>query len=370
MTMRTRDAIRQRPGMYVGNTWDGSGLAHMLWEVVANALDEHLAGHCRRISIDITSEGAISVRDDGRGIRLDEVEGIPFAEKALTTFHAGPTFDGHAPHEHIGTRGVGLFVVCALSAWLELEVRREGRRYGQRFERGVAVSKLCETGVADTTGTRVVFAPDPDIFSTTGLDAAAVMARLSELSYLFPQLILGFKDLREHHFHQPGGLAAYVQASDIDSGMPCREEPVAGTFICSFSAESIRVEVAARWCASRHTSLQSFANVTRTTDGGTHVEGLLRGLASGARKALPQACLGLRRSDIVRVLKQGLNAVVCVRLDDPSYGRPTRDRLSSAHVAPLVERGIAGPFADFLRSEPALSARIGETLQCLQRHRR
>jgi DNA gyrase subunit B len=345
--------------MYVGDTRDGSGLAHMLWEVVANALDEHLAGRCDRIVVEIAEDGAISVEDNGRGIRLDVIDGVSFAEKALTSFHAGPTLDGHAPHEHIGTRGVGLFAVCALSAWLALEVYRDGCRYSQRFERGLAVSTLRNIGPADTTGTRIVFAPDPDIFPVTWLDTAPVLARLREISYLFPRLTMRFKDRREHRFHEPDGLASYVEAHGMFRG----DDRVAQAFVFVSSAESIIVEVAATWSAYPGTALESFANVMRTTDGGTHVDGLLRGLVSGTRKALPSVCRGLRRQQIERVLKYGLSAVVCVRLNDPKYGRPTRDRLSNPHVAAVVEHLIAAPFAAYLASAPSLSARIVDSLQ-------
>ncbi len=353
------EAVRRRPGMYVGDTHDGSGLIQMLWEVVANALDEHLAGHCSRIAIGIGEDGAISVEDNGRGIRLDALDGMSFAEKALTSFHAGPTLDGHAPHEHIGARGVGLFAVCALSSWLEFEVSRDGRRYGQRFERGLAVSKLREIGAADTTGTRLVFSPDPEIFSTTWLDPGPVLSRLKELSYLFPQLSLSFKDRREHGFHEPGGLASYVQSVNTLHG----DEPLTRTFLCTSSAESIRVEIAAMWSRHSMTSLQSFANVMRTTEGGTHVDGLLRGLVAGTKIALPDLCRGRRRREIERALTCGLNAVVCVRLDDPEYGRPTRDRLSSPRVTTVVAHCVAGPFADFLATEPVLSTRIADGLR-------
>lgn len=357
--MDALEAIRQRPGMYIGDTWDGSGLAHMLWEVVANALDEHLAGHCDRIAIEVAEDGAISVDDNGRGIRLDEIAGVPFAEQALTSFHTGPTFDGHAPHEHIGARGVGLFVVCALSARLELQVCRDGRRYDQCFERGRAVSKLRGIGAADMTGTRVVFAPDPLIFSNTGLDPGPVLARLREMACLFPRLTLVFKDRREHAFHEPDGLASYVRSSAMFHGAAS----LAGTFICASSDESILVEVAAIWCRYPGTSLESFANVMRTTDGGTHVDGLLRGLVSGLRQALPDMCRGRCRTQIEDVLTSGLSAVVCVRLDDPEYGRPTKDRLSSPRVAAVVERCIADPFAAYLRSEPMLLARMANALE-------
>jgi DNA gyrase subunit B len=181
-----------------------------------------------------------------------------------------------------------------------------------------------------------------------------VLARIEELSYLFPRLTLTFEDRRRHEFHKPDGLAAYVRSSGMFRG----EELPAAIFLFASSAESILVEVAATWYASPGTSLASFANVMRTTDGGTHVDGLMRGLASGLRKALPEVCRGRRREDIERALASGLNAVVCVRLDDPEYGRPTKDRLSSPRVTTVIERCIAEPFASYLRSEPALLARI------------
>jgi DNA gyrase subunit B len=357
--MHALEAIRRRPGMYVGDIHDGSGLVHMLWEVVANALDEHLAGHCDRIAIEVAEDGAISVEDNGRGIRLDAVDGVSFAEKALTSFHTGPTLDGHAPHEHIGTRGVGLFAVCALSAWLELQVSRDGRCWRQRFERGLAVSTLHAIGSTATTGTRIVFAPDPEIFAGSGLNPGPVLARIEEMSYLFPRLTLAFEDRRRHQFHNPDGLASYVRAS----GTFCGEELPAAMFLFASSAESIFVEVAATWYASPRTSLASFANAMRTTDGGTHVEGLLRGLVSGLRIALPEVCRGRRREDIERVLESGLNAVVCVRLADPEYGRPTKDRLSSPRATAVIERCLAAPFASYLHSEPTLLARISAGLR-------
>lgn len=356
--MDALDAIRRRPGMYIGDIRDGSGLVHMLWEVVANALDEHLAGHCDRIAIEVAEDGAIGVEDNGRGIRLDAIDGVSFAEKALTSFHTGPTLDGHAPHEHIGTRGVGLFAVCALSAWLELQVDRDGQRWRQRFERGLAVSTLHAIGSTETTGTRIVFAPDPEIFEGVWLNPGAVLTRLEEMSCLFPRLTLAFEDRRRHAFHKPDGLASYVRASGMFRG----EALPAAMFLFASSAESILVEVAATWYGSPGTSLASFANVMRTTDGGTHVDGLLHGLTAGVRMALPDACRGRPREDIERVLESGLNAVVCVRLDDPEYGRPTKDRLSTPRVTAVIERCIAEPFARYLRSEPVLLARIAQRL--------
>ena len=180
--------------MYVGDVDDGSGLHHMVWEVLANSIDELLAGHCTTIDVTILPDGAVAIEDDGRGIRVDDTDGVPFAERALTTFHDTPTMDGHAPHEHLGLRGVGLFAVCALSRYVLLEAYREGAYFKQRFERGVAVSALERLGATNRSGTRLTFLPDSEVFRSTWIDPGLVAAKLRELSFLLPGLKLSLRD--------------------------------------------------------------------------------------------------------------------------------------------------------------------------------
>ncbi len=352
------DSVRRRPGMYVGDTHDGSALLCMVWEVIANALDQHLAGHCTQIRLELSPDGAITVEDDGRGFPLHDCDGVSFPEKALTTPHATATLDGHAPHEHVGLRGVGLFPVCALSSALQLDVFREGKLFSQRFERGVAVSSMCEIGTATRTGTRLTFVPDPLIFSNTWLDSEPLSRRLREMSFLLPALTLRFIDHREHRLHEPRGLLAYV-----DTKAPDNDELAAPTFSAAEVVGKIRVEVAAKWRRAGGYSVESFANIERTTDGGTHVRGLILGLIQGLKRAAPGACAGKTLAEIEPAVSRGLAAIVCVRLDDPTFGEPTRSRLITPEAKAAVTACVANAFAAFLSTENALRKRLAAAVR-------
>lgn len=276
------DAIRERPGMFIGDT-DESGLTHMVWELVANALDQHLAGRCTRIDVLLEDDGSVVVADDGPGIPIVDESGCPFAEAALTRYHATPTFDGHAPHEHIGAgrAGLGLFPLNALSSHLVLDVFREGAHHTQRFGRGVAVGRMEKVGPAAHTGTRVSLRPDAAIFSDPRFDAATIAARLRELAYLLPALTLTFQDRREHVFHEPRGLLAILESTRQGS------TPIGGTLVVDEIVDRIRVEAAIEWLPSFASQVESYANIERTTDGGTHAQGLVDGLVAGLRDADP-----------------------------------------------------------------------------------
>ena len=340
--------IRKRPGMYIGDTRDGSGLAHLVWEVVANAVDEHLAGACQQISVEIGADGAVTVEDDGRGFPLRLASGAPFAEVALTKFHATPTLDGHAPHAHVGKYGVGLVVVCALSERLELHVYRDGRSGQQRFARGIATSGVEDHGPSDRTGTRLTFLPDPTIFSGRALDTSLVLERLTELSFLLPGLTIQFADRRVRVLHQPGGLAGHLEAVATDTR-------IGSTFRLTEVVDDVEVDIAARWGLHRNTSVQSFANTERTTDGGTHVKGLLAGLSEGLKQAAPQLAQ-LAPKPRLSAVSRNLSALVCVRLMDPDYDRPTKSRLTTPRVERIVKTVVARHFARFLGEEPELLA--------------
>jgi DNA gyrase subunit B len=320
----------------------------MIWELVANAVDEHLAGHCSRIAVDIKTDGSVMVEDDGRGMPLHVVDGVPFPERAFTTPHATATLDGHAPHEHLVLHGVGLSPVCALSSWLELEVFQGGRRYWQRFERGKPVSPCEDGGFADRTGTIVAFAPDPQIFADVWINPGTILARIRELSCLLPRLTFAFRDHREHVFHEPRGLQAL-----LDTRAPSRLSP-GPSFSATGKVGEILVEVIARWGSSQRTSIESYANLARTTEGGSHVDGALRGLADGLRKAAPGRCEGLPPDALETAVKQGLVAVVRVRLDDPCFAGPTRDRLVTPEATHAVQQCVADAFQTFLKQQPSL----------------
>jgi len=343
------ESVRKRPGMYVGDIRDGSGLVHMVWEVLANALDEHLAGRCSRIAVEIRQDGAISVDDDGRGFPIHDLEGVSFLERALTRFHWSPTLDGHTPHEHVGLHGVGLFPVNALSSRLTVECFSGGRRYEQHFERGVAVTQLIDAEPASRTGTRVTFVPDPTVFTNPAVDPGSILHRLRELSSLLPGLRLEFEDHRRHRFEQANGLQGFLEPA---------HEGSSDTFVVATSIGEIRVDAAVRWHSYPWSTVESFANIERTTGGGTHVRGMLTGLGSGLRLAARDACRGRRARQLTRVVSQGLNAVVCVRLNHPEYEGPTRDRLSTPAAETAVRDSVAEAFAKVLRDDRQLLSRF------------
>jgi DNA gyrase subunit B len=356
MTDTSAETIRKRPGMYIGDTRDGSGLLHMVWEVVANSIDEHLAGRCRRIKVEVQESGAVSVEDDGRGMPVHLVDGISFAERALTTLHTTPTLDGHAPHTHVGKYGLGLFVVCALSSQVELSVHRDGRHWLQRFETGYAVSPLQDIAPTDRTGTRLTFLPDPTVFTGRSLDATLVLERLSELSFLNPTLTLQFVDRRQHVLRQPRGLAGHLEAT-------AHGATIGSLFTFTDTVEDVMIEVAARWSAHDRPSILSFANTERTTAGGTHVQGLLAGLSDGLKRAAPDPCRGRSATARAKALTQDLNALICVRLDDPSYDSPTKSILSTPRVQRIVKGAVAHAFAECVGKEPQLVAHFAAALR-------
>ena len=355
MTESDVDAVRKRPGMYIGDVRDGSGLHHMVWEVVSNSIDEHLAGHCDRIDVAIAPDGSIAVEDNGRGFRFDSVDGKPFAEIALTSLHGTATLDGHAPHEHVGLLGVGVFVVSALSTWVRLDVWRDGRHRLQRFERGVAVTGVEDLGATERSGTRLAFAPDPDVFGDTWFDAGTIAARLRELAFLRPQLTLFFRDDRDHTFHEPKGITARV-------AQLCPVPIPSETFALTGEEDDLALEVAVSWQHHGH-GIESYANIERTTAGGTHATGLMDGLVAGLRTRARAHCKGRRAKKLVWVLAPGMSGIVTVRLNDPTYGAPTKSRLDEPRVARFVRRQVGPAFADYLAKQPVLLKHFTDALE-------
>jgi DNA gyrase subunit B len=342
------DAVRARPGMYIGDTHDGSGLHHLVWEVLSNSLDEHLAGHCSTVSIQILADSSVRIEDDGRGIPIHDVQGIPFAQQALTHYHQTPTLDGHAPHEHVGLHGCGIFAVNAVSAWLTLEVFRAGRRHRQRYERGIPMTPLEDLEPTQRTGTIIHFLPDPTIFSDTWFDPGKIAARLRELVCLVPPLKVLFDDQRHHEFHEPTGLAVFLERWRRPGAS--RLAPL----IVSGRVADLQVDAAMEWQPDARTIVESYANIERTTEGGTHVHGLLAGLSRGLRIASGNRLAGRTAERIRELATRGLRAVVCVRLRDPTFDGPTRSRLSTPAARKAVHREIARAFSERLRNDPML----------------
>lgn len=351
------DNIRLRPGMYVGDV-KNRGIAHLVWELVSNSIDEHLAGRCGTVAVAIEADGRIVVDDDGGGIPLHAVGGVSFPELALTTIHATATLDGHRPHEHVGRNCVGLVVVNALSTRLDLEVFRNGRRHGQAYERGRPLTRLRDLGPSSRRGTRIAFVPDATIFGSAGLDAGPVAARFQELSRLLPGLALVFADLREHRYREPRGLLGFLREESAGGTEP---KP---TLLADATVDEIRVEIAARWLRPGLPSdIRSYANIEPTTQGGSHVSGLLAGLVAGLRRAMPDVCRSRHARRLQEAVARHLDAVVCVRLRDPRFSGPTRERLDTPDAKAAVASCAADAFAALLQRERGLRERLRQAVE-------
>jgi DNA gyrase subunit B len=302
-----RENIRKRPGMYIGDTDNGTGLHQMLWEVVSNSIDEHLAGFCQHIEVVIHDDESVEVRDDGRGIPLER------AERVLTELHQTGTSDGHTPHAHVGPLGVGIFVVNALSEWLHVEIHHDGGVWTQRFARGEPVTRLERHGSSEDTGTRVRFRADADIFHSIEFSYDRIRQRLSELSALGHGLKIDLCDerRRQAHFH----------GRNLGDLLPRHTSALA-----RLEVKAPDVDVVVEWNRWGHAPrIQSFVNLQETRGGGSHEEGLLAGL----KDALGPEC------------KKGLEAVIHVVLREAQFTNPTKDKLDAPQVRRRVRELVA-----------------------------
>ncbi|GBC98294.1 DNA gyrase subunit B [bacterium HR17] len=339
------EGVRKRPAMYIGDT-GVRGLHHLLEEVVDNAVDEALAGYCRRIEVTLHADGSVSVADDGRGIPVDihPEEGRPAVEVVLTMLHAGGKFQSGAYKVAGGLHGVGISVVNALSEWLEVQVKRDGKVWYQRYERGEPVTPLKAVGKAARTGTTVTFKPDAEIFETTEWDAGRIKQRLHELAFLNPQVRFIFRDERtgeEVEFHEKGGLAAYVQFLNRNREVLHRPIYLSGARKVEQDGrilDEISVEVALQYHEGYQEQILSFANDVRTVDGGTHESGfknaLTRVLNTFARRTglLKEKDGNLTGDDV----REGLTAVIAVKLMHPQFEGQTKHKLGNSEVEGIV----------------------------------
>ena len=318
------DVIKKRPGMYIGNTDDGSGLLNMLWEVVSNSVDQFLAGHCTTISITLNSDNSIEISDDGVGISLDDMDGKTVLERVMTELHFTATFDGHAPHTHVGgIQGVGLSVVNALSSELQTDVLIDGFHWQQNFTNGEP-SELRKLEPSDITGTTIKFTPSSSYFSSLEINQGDITKRLKELSCLNLGLKFKFEDLRiiKKEFFASEGICGLLDQTGME-----------GLISGKAQSNGIAVEVAIGWSGHQKRVL-SYANQLCTIDGGVHEKGLVTGLA----KALKEYCGGVSRLEAFRTLiSEELTAVVHVNIADPMFAMPTRDRL----INPEAEKAVA-----------------------------
>jgi len=348
------EAVRKRPGMYIGNT-SLKGLHHLVYEVVDNSIDEALAGYCKNIDIKINNDGSVTVTDDGRGIPvgIHPSVGIPAVEVALTMLHAGGKFGGEGYKETGGLHGVGVSVVNALSEWLEILVKREGFAHSQRYERGKAVSGLERIHETDETGTTITFKPDHLIFEDTNFNHDTLKTRLRELAFLNRGICIILSDERdgsENKFMYEGGIVSFVEYLNhnktVIHPMPIY---VKGEKNGSF------VEVAIQYNDSYNESLYSFANSISTYEGGTHLIGfksaLTRILNDFSRKGgfLKQQDQNLSGEDS----REGLTAIVNVKLSDPQFEGQTKSKLTNSDVRGLVETITSDGLEAFFEQNPA-----------------
>ncbi len=359
------EAVRKRPGMYIGDTDDGSGLHHMVYEVVDNSVDESLAGFCNRIDIVLYLDGSLSVQDNGRGIPVGKHEdGRSAAEVALTELHAGGKFDQNSYKVSGGLHGVGVSVVNALSEWVKLTIYREGYEWSADFVRGATQGAGVVRGQpSERTGTMVHFKPDTEVFSMVDFSYEILAARFREMAFLNRNLLIHIEDQREgraDEFFSPGGLTEFARFLNKNKTI-LHDPPIhMHTRRQLEDGRPFEVEVAMQWNDTYSEQAVCFTNNIRNRDGGTHLTGFRMAMTRVVNDYAEREGLNKKQKEPLSGddIREGLTVVIAVKIADPKFSSQTKDKLVSSEVTPIVQSAVADKLSEYLQEHPADAKRV------------
>ena len=346
------EAVKKRPGMYIGDTDDGSGLHHMVFEVLDNCIDEAMAGYCSDINVIINKNGSVTIEDNGRGIPVDvhKKEGVSAAQLIMTTLHSGGKFDDNSYKVSGGLHGVGVSVVNALSKKLTLEVHRDGGEYFQEYSDGKPKAKLKKVKTSKKTGTKITFFPSEKIFTSVDFEVERIYKRIQELSFLNAGVAINVEDKKtgkSKKFKNTGGLSSYV------THLKGRKQIVSEIFECSATENDVGVEIAMQWTDSYSENVLCYTNNIPQKDGGTHLAGFRGSLTRVLKSFIKKENAKKTPTDLLgEDVREGLIAIISVKVPDPKFSSQTKEKLVSSEVEGVVSTIFSKYFNEFLLENP------------------